>query len=159
MKKILFVCTGNTCRSIMAEALFMNIIKKDADIAGEYTAGSAGISAAAGQPPSGGAVRVLRNRWGIEISHLGSKQLTQSDIDESWLILAMTEAHRDFIVSKWKNAADKTYTLGQDIADPFGMPDDYYEKCSEDIMEAAESLVSRLKSEGASFFDSSGPLL
>ncbi|SDZ45496.1 protein-tyrosine phosphatase [Evansella caseinilytica] len=104
LKKVLFVCTGNTCRSPLAEAVFEHK-KKDR----ELQAKSAGIYTFAGAPMSDGAKTVLAKR-GIEKEHAAS--LVNSELVH-WadVILTMTGNHKQAIVERHPEMAEKLYTL------------------------------------------------
>ncbi len=92
IKKILFVCTGNTCRSPMAEGILKHLLDKKG--AGDnFVVSSAGLMTAEGLPPSEFAVEVLKER-GIDISSHRSKQITQDMIKDNDLILGMTLDHK-----------------------------------------------------------------
>ncbi len=106
MKKVLFVCTGNTCRSPMAEALLRETAQKRR-LSVEVK--SAGVSAISGIKPSRQAIQVLKEE-GIEYDH-ESQLLNPQLIDWSDLILSMTGAHRNLIVHNFPQAAGKVYTL------------------------------------------------
>lgn len=87
---IVFVCTGNTCRSPMAEGLFKFLVQQHADF--PYKILSAGISAWAGEPASPHAVEALRE-WDIDISQHQSQPLTQSLLDRTFALFCMTHGH------------------------------------------------------------------
>lgn len=106
MKRVLFVCTGNTCRSPMAEALFRETAKQR-NIPVE--AKSAGISAIDGVKPAGQAVEVLKEK-GITCNH-SSRSLNQQLIEWADLILSMTEAHKQFMLQNFLQSEGKVYTL------------------------------------------------
>ncbi|WP_116188173.1 low molecular weight protein arginine phosphatase [Paenibacillus taihuensis] len=106
MKRILFVCTGNTCRSPMAEALLRALAQErglQLDIR------SAGVSTIDGLPVSKNAQTALSRR-GIQ-HHSTSKAIETGSIAWSDLILTMTGSHKRQLLQKFPNAVDKTYTL------------------------------------------------
>lgn len=110
MKKVLFVCTGNTCRSPLAEAVFNNL-KPD----GSYEARSAGMMAMNGMPMSEGSRTALTKR-GLKEEHL-SQGLTRDLLDWADLVLTMTENHKRTVIQQFPEEAGNIYTLKEFIYD------------------------------------------
>jgi protein-tyrosine-phosphatase len=106
MKTILFVCTGNICRSPMAEGLFRYSMKARND----YRVFSAGVGAIDGQAPSTHAVRALRD-LGIDISNQRSRALTPELVEQADFIFGMTHSHVDTVMLLYPHAAEKTFLL------------------------------------------------
>jgi len=106
MRTILLVCTGNTCRSPMAEAMLKDLAERAGK---QVEVRSAGVGAIDGYPPSPHAARVLERR---KLPAAGpSRALTGEWVAWADLILAMTASHKQAIVSRHPDAVGKTYTL------------------------------------------------
>jgi protein-tyrosine-phosphatase len=123
-RTVIFVCTGNVCRSPMAAGLFYDkLIREKAD--GNVRVRSAGLWALEGQPASAYAAQVM-SEHGLDISAHRGRNLTQSDVDEADLILVMTKRHADIIARDLCASPDKVHLLSdmtgvsQDIEDPYG---------------------------------------
>lgn len=136
MKKIIFVCTGNTCRSPMAEAIAKNIFKNK-DIKADVI--SRGLSVFSKAPMSSNSVKALENN-NIAFSEHFSAPLTEHDISSADLILTMTKAHKDMLIAYDASISSKTYTLygyitGEDcdIQDPYGGDYSEYENCFNEL--------------------------
>jgi len=152
MKKILFVCTGNTCRSPMAEALFKKLLK-ERNLHKNFEVGSAGVYAFEHDPASYEAISVMQEEYGTDISSHRARVLTDTDIKENWLILTMTEHHREMILDIYPEGADKVFTIKEyagaddenpDISDPFGMDYDTYKYCAEEIEGLLLKIIDKL---------------
>ena len=138
MKTILFVCTGNVCRSPMAEGLFAHATRGRKD----FRALSAGVGAMEGQPPSVHAVRALRE-LGVDISNARSRMLTHELVEEADYIFGMTHSHVDSINLLFPQAVEKTFLLREfddtlddfekDIGYPIGGSYETYASCRDQI--------------------------
>ena len=141
MKNVLFVCTGNICRSPMAEGLFRHLVRGRNDI----RVTSAGVHAAAGQAPSAHAVEALAE-WGIDISKQRSQPLTERLVDQADLIFGMTRGHLEMLQMLFPHAADKAFLVREfdetadacdlDVPDPIGQGRSVYFRCR-DVLKRA----------------------
>ncbi|MBD3107097.1 low molecular weight protein arginine phosphatase [Bacillus sp. AGMB 02131] len=144
--RILFVCTGNTCRSPMAEAIL-----KSKGIPG-LEVRSAGVYAATGQSASRFAQEVLSDA-AIQHEHQ-SKQISSEEIEWATHILTMTESHAAAIRNYFPESVEKVFTLkefaeedgsGKDVLDPYGgSKADYYNTFIE-LKNLIDSFVNKLK--------------
>ncbi|HCF96939.1 MAG: low molecular weight protein arginine phosphatase [Verrucomicrobiota bacterium] len=141
---VLFVCTGNICRSPMAEGLFRHHVRDRFDIQVE----SAGLSAFDGEPPSPHAVQVM-SEIGVDISGQRSRLLDSWLIDQSDYIFVMTRTHQSAIGRMRPTAAEKTFLVKEflgssdspDVADPIGFGISTYRSCRDEIAAALPSLL------------------
>ena len=146
MKTVLFICTGNVCRSPMAEGIFRKAIHGR----GDYRVLSAGLGALEGQPPSAHAVQAVRE-LGIDISNLRSCMLTPEMIDQADYIFGMTHSHVDTVLLLYPQAAEKIFLLREfdetldrfekDISDPIGGSYEVYMDCRDQIEQGIASLL------------------
>ena len=152
---ILLVCTGNTCRSPMAEIMMRRIIAEKLGCSMEeleqqaVIVASAGIAAAPGCGPSPEAVAVMEEKT-LDLSNHASQPLTGKLVRHADLILTMTSGHRQAILRRWPDAATRTQTLrpdGSDINDPIGGPVSVYRECAEQIEGALRSRVGEIEFE------------
>ena len=140
---ILFVCTGNTCRSPMAAGIMAKLCEEnDLDVNIE----SAGIFAQEGTSATPEAIEALK-KYGIDISSHRAQPITQELIDKSDMILTMTEAHKMLLQGL---AKDKTCTvceladIDSEIEDPFGGDLADYEKTADNLYIALSQIADKL---------------
>jgi protein-tyrosine phosphatase len=149
---IIFVCTGNTCRSPMAEALMKQRVADRLQCTIDELEDrnvmimSAGIAATSGGRASPESVQLMQER-GIDISLHESQPLSERLVRFADLILTMTRGHRDAIVAQWPDAAPRTKIVcrdNSDVSDPIGGPPDRYRRSAEQIDSQLSAWVNEI---------------
>ena len=149
MKNVLFICTGNICRSPMAEGLLRQMS------AGRIEAASAGLGAGRGQQPSAHAVNVLKEE-GIDISDIRSQPVSAHLLEKADYIFTMTRDHLDMLLLLFPEMAGKARLLRfdeaakggrADVTDPIGGTRQTYESCKEDIKRAIPRVIEMITGE------------
>ncbi|WP_324669209.1 ribose 5-phosphate isomerase B [Geochorda subterranea] len=148
---ILFVCSGNTCRSPLAAALFRKAWREKGG-AVPLEAESAGLSARDGEPASQQA-RQVAQEWGVDLASHRARLLTRERLVTARLVLTMTEDHKRRVLAMAPEMAGRVYTLGEyagsprDVEDPFGQELERYRATARELESLTRLAASRLERE------------
>lgn len=138
---ILFVCTGNTCRSSMAEYIFRDLTESE-----EYEVMSAGISAVDGKEAAPQAEQIMSEK-GIDISNHQSQKLTEDLVTKSDLILTMTHQHKNSILNMFADSDGKVFTLKEFVEEIDEL---------EEITGEIDEIYKRISNQREKFLDEKG---
>lgn len=140
MKKIFFICTGNTCRSPMAEAMAKSFCKNE-----NINIFSRGILGN-GSPASDMAIEAIL-KYKLDLQEHKSKTITKEDFESANLVLTMTNEQKDLLCYVFPDGENKVFTLyeyimqeNKDIEDPFGKDFSAYIKCAKEIYNLIEKI-------------------
>lgn len=140
MKQILFVCTGNTCRSPMAEGVFNEIVRRWR-ITG-VRACSAGLAAFPGDYPAENAVRVMA-ACGIDITDHRSRRLTPRLLDESDAVVCMTPEQAQMMSAALPGKP--VFLLSHGVVDPYGGDVQTYRHCAGQIFDGMQEILQWIR--------------
>lgn len=150
VRNILFVCTGNTCRSPMAAALFLKLLEeKSAGLSDNFEVLSAGIFACDGMRASQEAIEAMQKE-NIDLTSHTSQMLYPDLVRDADLILAMTEDHKRILVDRFPEEKSKIYTLMEyaglkgEISDPFGRGQEEYLKTAAQLKQVLVQVIENL---------------
>ena len=136
--KIMFICTGNICRSAMAHAM---LAKKSKEQNKNIEVYSCGVYAENGDIPTYEGTQTMKD-YGIDLSTHRATNIRNSNIKDMDVILCATKSHKDIVLSMYPNLKDKVFTMKEyagypkddlDIKDPWGYGIDVYKKCAKEI--------------------------
>lgn len=151
MKRILFICTANICRSPMAGGIFDALAE---DMRLECRSESAGVAALVGEPAAPHAVRAV-DEMGIDIRGHRARQVDEDMVRDADLVLAMTPTHRETLIRNFASFRERIHTLpeyvagdkGAGIADPYGQSPGAYRASAREMLRYLELAVERLERE------------
>ena len=158
VRNILFVCTGNTCRSPMAAALLRQLLNERGGEFENVRVSSAGLYARPGAPAAPEAVETMRG-YGVDLSNHLARELAREELVAADLILTMTNAQKKQIIKIYPAVKDRTYVLREylsanrtagkdqwDVPDPFGQPLAVYQQCATVLEKDLRALIELLAS-------------
>lgn len=149
---ILFVCSGNTCRSPLAKALLEKILEQYPGLKEEINVDSAGLYALEGEPASEFAIEAAK-AYGASLEDHVSKEVNKDLVEWADLILVMESFHKEEIMDEFGCPGDKVHLLTEyvgvegDIPDPYGGDIQKYMETAEKIYSLLNRLVEKIRGE------------
>ncbi|MFA9397707.1 MAG: low molecular weight protein arginine phosphatase [Clostridiaceae bacterium] len=150
---ILFLCTGNTCRSNMAEAIFNKFNKNE-----EIKSYSAGTSIEYKSQTSLNTNYILKNELGLDIKDRYAVLLNYNMVESSTLILTMTKKQKEVVKNEFPEFKGKMFSLNEyvnkpsDIKDPYGGNLNVYLETYNDILSSIILLINKLKEDSGTIY-------
>lgn len=147
--KIMFICTGNICRSAMAHAM---MAKKAKEQNKKIEVFSSGIWAENGDIPTHEGITVMKD-YGIDLSKHKATNIRNSNIENMDVILCATVNHKNSVISMYPELEDKVFTIKEyagysinnfDINDPWGCGFNEYKKCAKEIYICIEKILEKI---------------
>lgn len=150
MKKIVYICTGNVCRSPMAEHYMQQRIislKKEEN----YLIDSCGIYANTGESATSNAIMAIKE-YGVNMENHRAKSIYDVNILEYDLVITLTSSHKENLLALFPSIKGKVFTLKEyadpdikykDIDDPWGYGLTVYKSCAKEIVEYVDKLIEK----------------
>lgn len=152
--KIMFICTGNICRSAMADCLLKKKIK-DRKIK-NIEVYSCGVYAQDGENPTWEAKSIMKDEYDVDMQNHKATNIRNSKIEHMDLILCATDNHKELVIQMYPRLKEKVYTMKQyvnydreyhsriNIKDPWGYDIETYRSCASEIDECLELLLKKI---------------
>jgi len=148
--KVMFICTGNICRSAMAHRMLEKKAKEENKNIETY---SCGVFAYNGDKSTEEAISVLKTIYNVDLTTHRATNIRNSNIEEMDVILCATTAHKNNVLNMYPELDGKVYTMKEyvnypendlDINDPWGCSYETYKKCAKEIDECINKLLTKL---------------
>ena len=148
--KLMFICTGNICRSAMAHVMLEQRAKDENKDIEVY---SCGVYAQNGARPTEEAISVLATIYDVDLKKHRATNIVDSNIEGMDVILCATTSHKNNVLNRYPELEGKVYTMKEyaeypandmDINDPWGCSYETYKKCSKEISECIEKIIDKI---------------
>ncbi len=138
MKKIMFICSGNTCRSPLAEGLFKKYLKQNN--INDIEVGSAGVGAFPGDAVSINSILVAGSR-GVDISNHRARNINPEHLLTTDLFFCMSDSHKQAL----SRHCDESKIVVLNVSDPFGRPIEIYEECAKQLEKMFPEVLEKIQ--------------
>ena len=147
-RKIMFICTGNICRSAMAEKLLKRKIE-DRNISDKLAVYSSGIYAYPDDRSTYEAIKIMNDEYGIDLTKHRATHIRESNIEEMDLILCMTSSHKNTLDLLYQNIKNRIFLIKEyvglngDVEDPYGGTLNIYSSCAKELNDYIDMLLNK----------------